>query len=78
MDCSPLGPPVHGILWEGTLEGAAMPSSREASRPKEQRESPALTGGFFTTSATWAAQRKYHALLYTSLLFPFYFPNQQT
>ena len=36
-----------------------MPSSRGYSHPRIEPtslKSPALTGGFFTTSATWAAQ----------------------
>ena len=35
MDCSPPGSSVHGILQARTLEGAAVPSSRGASRPRD-------------------------------------------
>ena len=63
MDCSPPGSSVHGILWARILEWVAMPSFRVSSRPRDQTHfepaslmSPALAGGFFTTSATWEAQ----------------------
>ena len=58
MDCSPPGPSVHGILQARTLEWVAMPSSRGSSQPRDQPmslTSPALAGGFFTTSAIWEA-----------------------
>ena len=35
-DCSPLGSSVPGILQAGTLEWAAMPSSRGSSQPRDQ------------------------------------------
>ena len=35
MDCSPPGSSVHGILQARILEWAAMPSSRESSRPRD-------------------------------------------
>ena len=56
-----VGPPVsaiHGILQARTLEWVAMPSSRESSQPGIEPTSlmsPALAGGFVTTSATWEA-----------------------
>ena len=55
MDHSLPGFSVHGILQERVLEWVAMPSSRGSSDPGIEPESlmsPALTGGFFTTSAT--------------------------
>ena len=58
MDCSPPGSSVCWILQARILEWIAMPSSR---RPPWLRDltcistSPALAGGFFTTSATWEA-----------------------
>ena len=58
MDYSPPGSSVHGILQARLLEWVAMPSSRRSSQPgTEPRalKSPALTGGFFTTSATGEA-----------------------
>ena len=50
---------VHGILQARILEWVAMPSSREGL-PDSGIEvtsfmSPALAGGFFTTSTTWEA-----------------------
>ena len=59
MGCSPPGSSVHGILQARILEWVAMPSSRGSSRPRIELVSlmsPALTGGFFTTSAIWEAQ----------------------
>ena len=46
---------VRAILKAEILEWVAMLSSRVSSRPKDQTRvslSPALAGGFFTTSAT--------------------------
>ena len=48
VDRSPPGSSVHGILQARVLEWVAMPSSRGSF----QHTSPALGGGFFTTS-TW-------------------------
>ena len=42
MDCSPLGPSVHGILQARILEWVAMPFYRGSSRPRDQPGSPAL------------------------------------
>ena len=56
MDCSPLGSSVHGILQARILEWVAMPSSRGSSQSRDQIHifmSPALAGGFFTTSNPW-------------------------
>ena len=50
LDCSPPGSSVHGILQERILKWVAMPRIEPASLM-----SPALAGGFFTTSATWEA-----------------------
>ena len=58
MDCSPPGSSVHGILQSGVLEWVAMPSSRHLPAPGIQPSplmSPARTGRFFSTSATWEA-----------------------
>ena len=61
MDCSPPGSSVHGILQARIVEWVAMPSSRESSRLRDlpmflaSFMSPALAGGFFTTSAIWEA-----------------------
>ena len=56
MDCSLPGSSVHGILQAGILEWLAMPSSRGPPDPGTEPRSllsPALAGGFSTTSATW-------------------------
>ena len=60
MDCSPPGSSVHGILQKRILEWVAMPSSKEFSQPRDHTYismSPALAGGFFTTSTIWEAQQ---------------------
>ena len=59
MGCNPPGSSVHGILQARILVWVAMPSSRGSSLPKVKSTSlmsPALAGGFLTTSATWKAQ----------------------
>ena len=56
MDCSPPGSFVHGILQARILEWVAMSFSRDLPDPgikPVSLASPALAGGFFTTSATW-------------------------
>ena len=56
MDCSPPGSCVHGILQARILEWVAMPYSRGSSPPRDREcASPALAGGFFTTSTTCLA-----------------------
>ena len=58
MDCTPSGSSIHGILQARILEWIAMPSSRGSSPPGDRTRvymSPALTGGFFTSRATWEA-----------------------
>ena len=55
MDCSLPGSSVHGIFQAGILEWVAMPPPGHLPDPGIQPVSlgsPALTGGFFTTSAT--------------------------
>ena len=62
MDCSPPGLSVHGILQAGILEQAAIPFSRGSSQLRAWTcisMSPALAGGFFTTSTTWEAHVAY-------------------
>ena len=62
MDCSPPGFSVHGILQASILEWVAMPSSGDLPDPGIEPASlmtPALTGGFFTTSTTLEAHRLY-------------------
>ena len=58
VDHSLLGSSVHRILQARILKWVAMPFSRGSSRPRDRipiSQSPALAGGFFTTSATWEA-----------------------
>ena len=54
MGCSPSDSSVHGILQARILEWVAMPSSKGSCWPRDQTcispISPALVGGFFTTS----------------------------
>ena len=56
MDCSLPRSSVRGILQTKILEWVAMPSSRDLPNPGIEGTSltsPALAGGFFTTSTTW-------------------------
>ena len=60
MDCGPPGSPVHGILQARILGWGGVPSPLPGNLPDPGIEptslkSPALAGGFFTTSATWEA-----------------------
>ena len=53
-----------GILQARVLEWIVMPSSKGSSDPgigPESLATPALTGGLFTTSATWEALKVYSA-----------------
>ena len=55
-DCSPPGSSVHGILQARILEWVAISSYRDLPNPgiePTSLTSPALAGGFFTTSASW-------------------------
>ena len=66
MDYNPPGSSVHWILQARILEWVAMPSSRGIPNPEIEPTSlmsPALTGRFFTTSATWEAHALNQALL---------------
>ena len=59
MDCSLPGSSVHGILQARILDywnGLPFPSPGNLLDPGIESASPALAGGFFTTSATWEAQ----------------------
>ena len=56
MDCSPPGPPVHGIFQAKILEWVAMPSSRGFFNPGIKPASPALARGFFTTKPLGSPQ----------------------
>ena len=55
VDCSPAGSSVHRILQTIILEWVAMISSRESSRPRDQKcvsYISCIDRQFFTTSAT--------------------------
>ena len=57
-DCSLPGSSVHGILQPGILEWVVCPPPKDLPDPGIETASlmsPALAGGFFTTSATWAS-----------------------
>ena len=56
VNCSPPGSSVHGILQARIMGWVAMPSSRDLHNPgiePASLTSPALAGGFFTTSIIW-------------------------
>ena len=58
VGCSPPGSSVHGMSQARILEWVAIPSSRGPFRTRIKPlslVSPALTGGFFTTSTTGEA-----------------------
>ena len=58
LDCSPAGSSVHGIFQARILEWVTISSSRGSSQPRIESTSLmpfALTGGYFTTGATWEA-----------------------
>ena len=60
MDYSLPGSSIHRILQARILEWVDMTSSRVSSEPRDQTcisISPALAGQFFTTAATWEAQK---------------------
>ena len=61
MDCSPPDSSVQGILRQEHWSGLPCPPPGDLPDPgikPTSLVSPALAGGFFTTSATWEAQRK--------------------
>ena len=58
MDYSPPGFSVHGIFHARILEQVAFPPPGDLFHPGMEPMSlvsPALAGGFFTTSALWEA-----------------------
>ena len=56
MDCGPPGSSVHGSSRQGDWSGLSRPPPEglpdSGTKPASLR-SPALAGGFFTTSAAW-------------------------
>ena len=59
MVCDPPGSSVHGILQAKILEWIAIFPSKGSSQIEPESQSPALAGGFFTTSVTWEALNIY-------------------
>ena len=55
MDYSPPGSSVHGILQAKILELVTCPPPGDLPDSGIKPMSPALAGGFFATSAIWAA-----------------------
>ena len=58
MDCSLPGSSVHGIFQEEYWSGLPFPPLKNLPNPgikPTSLVSPALAGGFFTTSASWEA-----------------------
>ena len=65
-DCSPPGSSVHGSLQAKILSGLPCPPPGVLPNPGIEPTSftsPALAGRFFTTSATWEAQRRHGKML---------------
>ena len=88
MDCNLPGSSVHGILQARILEPIAIPFSRNLPNPgiePASLRSPALAGGFFTTSAIWEATLKYSGSIkahggcldHLPSQCPFYFSHSQ-
>ena len=78
MDYSPQASLSMGILQARILKWVAMPSSRGSCQPRDRTHvsmSPALTGRFLTTSATW---KTLWVLLEVSISAPRPSPTQQT
>ena len=53
MDCSLPVSSVNGILQAGILKWVAISYTGDVPNPGIKPASPALAGGFFTTSTTW-------------------------
>ena len=66
MDCSSPGSSVHGSVQAKVLSGLPCPPPGILPNPGIKHTSfttPALAGRFFTTSATWEAQRRHGRML---------------
>ena len=76
MDCRPPGSSVRGILQARTLELPCPPAGDLHNPGIESAclRSPALTGGFFTTSATWEALLQVWISIFSCIYWPFGFP----
>ena len=72
MDCSPPGFSVHGIFQARILEWfATLGNLPDPGIEPEFLMSPTLTGGFFTTRATWEPP-KIHCSIAKQSVFNFY------
>ena len=74
-DSNPPGSSVHGILPAWILEWFSITSSGGSSWPRDWTEffmSPALAGGFLTTSTTWGTPHLYE-FIKSCFWFPFWF-----
>ena len=60
MDCSLPGYSVHGILQARILEWVAISSLEDLPDPGIESTSSVLADKFFTSWATWEAQKLYN------------------
>ena len=70
VDCSPPGSSVHGFSRQEYWSGFPDPPPGDLPDPGIEPTSfmsPALAGGFFTTSATWEAQVKTHNFIIVTM-----------
>ena len=56
MDCSPPGSSVHGVLQARGPERLLCPPRGNPPKPGMELGTPALAGGFFTTSTTCSSK----------------------
>ena len=68
MDCSPPGSSAQGIFQQEYWSGLPFPPPKDLPDPEMEPASPALAGGFFTTSATWEAPKEHQDLANLKLL----------
>ena len=67
------GSSVHGILQEEYWSGLPCPPPGDLPNPGIESmsiTSPALAGGFFTTSTIWKAPDKRHMYMYKKYIYP--------
>ena len=69
--CSPLGPPSAGSSRKE--HWSVLPCPPPGEFPTQEHRASCTDRRVLTPSATWEAQRRYHALLCTSLIFHFIF-----
>ena len=73
MDCGPPASSVHGIIQEEYWSGLPCPPPGDLPNPGIESmsiTSPALAGGFFTTSTIWKAPDKRHMYMYKKYIYP--------